>query len=351
MNINREVIISHFEHLKGLMEKEDQAVAHIDSLKDSGVSLNDRSHMKMAALQETSFYNDLTNDALLENFKQLPDDSGYIKHLAEISINVYTSADHAMLKDFLKSKGFLSNEFNLLDDLNNKKPTFKALIGSDSLDGLNNIISEIDALCGKNDILFERYNKSLISNSIHNVEVKSNVESVFWIMNKVDSPIVLGSKIDDIIVFDVGGKHDFTLSAHTISNPLVSYNAPEDKEPVKKTGLIAGFLHTKLEKTENAIKAEMLKETLDGFERSCLRHQDNIRNLTDSVIDFNLRSHAEKDPNISILRSHQIEYRRLDNLFRTIVRNNSDYVERSIDNNPEQLKIHHEIIKKHGYKP
>jgi len=350
MNINRDVIINHFEHLKGLMEKEDQAVAHIDSLKDNGVSLNDRSHMKMAALQETSFYNDLTNNALLENFKQLPDDAGYIKHLAAISINVYTSADHGMLKDFLKSKGFLSNEFNLLDDLNNKEPAFKALIGSDSLDGLNSIISDIDTLCGKNDILFERY-KSLINNSINNVEVKSNVESVFWIMNKVDSPIVLGSKIDDIIVFDVGGKHDFTLSTHNISNPLVSYNAPEDKKTVKKTGLIAGFLNNHLEKTENAIKAEVLKETLAGFESSCLRYQDNIRNLTDSVIDFNLRSHAEKDPNISILRSYQIEHGRLNDLFRTIVRNNSDYVERSIDNNPEQLKIHQEIIKKYGFKP
>lgn len=344
MNINKDTMINYFEHLNNLKSKEDETIKTISTLD---VSSAEKANMKRHALYETFTYSELADKELFAAFKEIPDNAGYIKYLAQVEIHVYTSADHALLKDLLQSKGFVSNDLDLVKAIDENKPAFKTVIGSDSLSGLKAIIQDIDTVCAQNNIAF---NEKVSDNIelISGVHVRKDVTSVFTSMTNISSPIILGSSTDNIIKYTLKNGYNFENSI-SVGNEIVSYDIPEVKEQAKKNGFITNFLLKKMAKAENDIKEKVIQQKIDSLRNGCDEYNELITKLTDSVVNFDINAHVS--PTVSTLRSAQIENKRAYSLFENIAQANKGYVERSIDNNPEQIETHKKIIQKHGFKP
>lgn len=306
MILSKEKVIEHFNSLKDLekIEKERCIAVRLDDtltpkqMRDEIEYANINRHFD-AGLLKTRFN---------ESLKISPDDEGYIKVIAELNINVYTKKDHSLLKKFLKTKGFESNEF----EFDENKPAFQTIIGSNTIAGLKDLINEVDELCGNNNIFFEakrtRYNDGAI-----NVDITEGINKVISIISKLDSPIMIGSKVDNIFNFNVNNNYNFSSTEKGNPNAFVSFDKPPEKPPQNS---IISFIVDKLTSdVGDEYKKNMLERNLSILKNGFLENQSDIQRLTKECIPFKPEKHMAENPNISILRAYQLEFKRSELLF------------------------------------
>lgn len=325
MNFNRETITDYFKAIK--------AINDLDDIPEN------ETEIKKLDNKIQHYVNQHDN---------IPQNEGYIQYLANITVDIYTQKDHQLLKNYLESKGFVSNDFKR--PLNEKKynPKFIALIGSDTEEGLNNMIMEINELCEKNDICFSSgvtintdESNPMFSQSPNNVIFYNKGESLD-ILTSARSSILLGSKINDVINFQLSGEYSYVEPYYNISDAkVISFEKPEVKES-PKLNFIAKFLDKKVEKEDEANKEYHLNKIITGINDNINRTLIKIKEITNFDIKADPFIHQLEDHNISKLRSVQIENNKLNVILDELTSNNKNILESS-----EKRK---NIILKNGYK-
>lgn len=306
MILNKEKVIEHFNRMESLEKIEKELGIAIRS--DEALSPKEmRTQIEHANINR-HFDTGVIKAKFNESFKLAPDDEGYIKVIAELNINVYTKKDHSLLKKFLKTKGFESNEF----EFDENKPAFQAIIGSNTITGLKNLISEVDELCGNNNIFFET-KKTRYNDGATNVNIIEGINKVISIISKLDSPIMIGSKVDDIFNFNVNQNYNFSVTEKGNPKAFVSFNKPPEK-PEQST--IISFIVEKLTSdVGDEYKKNMLERNLSIVKSGFLENQSDIQRLTKECIPFKPEKHITENPNISILRAYQLEFKKSESLF------------------------------------
>lgn len=315
MSINKEMVIEHFKNIQEL--KEIAAKKSLNIKNDESIPFYEKSEKILSLSIENDFQIELKNKAFLKLFESTSDDQGYIKQLAEININVYTKKDHGLLKDLLKSKGFESNKFQL----NDNEPSFSALIGSDSKEGLIKIIAEIDRVCGQNNIFFE-VDKESYNDGTSNVELGSSSKILEIALNRIDSPIVIGSKVNEIINFDVK-EYNFTMFMKSKKTEFISFDKTEKSVVVDKPNILKDFINKLMNKdSANETSTEqslVLANHLTNLKENFKKNQKNIKLITGIETQFEPEYHGIMDSKVGLLRSYQLELKRSDRLLKSVI--------------------------------
>lgn len=338
MKLNRNSAEEYFKNIKKIEDIEEETIKTLRATES--LSMDDRSIKIYEALAATNVNTEIETKKISDMYSNIFDGQGYIKYLAELSINVYTQKDHDLLKDLLKSKGFESNSF----DYPKNNPAFRSMIGSDSREGLQEILQQVSDLCGENDIFFELKRTIYNDGAVH-YQIKDEPEMVQYIMSQVNSPIIIGSKVDDIINFNIEGEYNFKFT-DLFSNlsKLISFEKPEKNTPNEKVGIISGFLNKLMVNAEKSFKDKMVEQNLISLENGFLSYQKDITKLTDITVPFKPAFHKIKDPSIGVLRSYQLEVLRARDLFNEISINGID------NKNESTLKEKNKsLIKKYGF--
>jgi hypothetical protein len=146
-------------------------------------------------------------------FLNLQDNSGYITHIATVNVPCADYLEHTLMKSFLESKGFISNNY-----LVNGNKVFSTVVGSDSAEGVEKIIQDINDYAAK-------YYMTVKSDPIESKKIAFNT------MMKVVNPILLGSKVDEVLSFplkeSISVTHSFTSLSKKMVNALSIYNVKE----------------------------------------------------------------------------------------------------------------------------
>lgn len=306
MILSKEKVIEHFNRIEALEKIEKELGIAIRA--DETLSPKEmRTQIEHANINK-HFDAGIIKAKFNESFKLAPDDEGYIKVIAELNINVYTKNDHSLLKKLLKSKGFESNEF----EFDENTPAFKAMIGSNTITGLKGLINEVDELCGKNNIFFE-VKKTRYNDGATNVNIIEGINKVIAIISKLDSPIMIGSKVNDVFNFNVNNNYNFSVTEKGNPDAFVSF----DKHPEKpEHNTVISFIVDKLTSdVGEEYKKNMLERNLSIVKSGFLENQSDIQRLTTECIPFKPEKYMESNPNISILRSYQLEFNRSQSLY------------------------------------
>lgn len=313
MTINKESVIEHFKFIQDLKERESEIKANIKN--DESLPSYEKTEKILNVSVDTDFQIDLKQKDLFKVFEELNDNEGYIKHLAEININVYTKKEHKLLKDLLKSKGFESNEFNA------KENKFSALIGSDSINGLNKIISEIDVLCGENNIFFE-LNQKAYTDGTNNVEIGSGSKLLAVALTRIDSPIVIGSKVNEVINFNVTD-YNFTMFMKSNGYKFIGFNKTEEEIIPEKKNILKDFINKLINKENSSdISDEQtlsLGTHISNIKEKFIENQKKVEIITGINTPFEPEFHSVMDSKVGLLRSYQLELKRSERLLTSII--------------------------------
>jgi len=302
MILTRETVVEHFKNIKGF---EDEESAKILEIRNNGqLTIEQKKDAISSASFDKEWNTDMKKYELLEHFKMADESEGYISVLAELNINVYTRKDHDLLKNFLKEKGFESNVFNFEENV----PAFKAMIGSNNDSGLKELLTEVEQVCGENNIYFSNV-RSKYNDGAENVKKVAYGRLAMAIMTKLDSPIVIGSKVDDVINFNVGNGYNFSVKNKTENDYFLSY-----EKPVAKNDGVLDFLIKKLpNKIENDYKEHMLERNLSMHKNGFMDHQKIMKELGAENVLFEPEKHKISNPKLSILKCYQMEAERIVN--------------------------------------
>lgn len=310
MNFNRETIIDYFQTLKNINE--------IDDIPENAAEIKKLDN-------KIQYY--------INQHDNIPENEGYIRYLANIKIDVYTKKDHQLLKSLLEEKGFASNEFERPLDEKKYNAKFVSLIGSDTEEGLKNIIIEINQLCEKNDICFSSAvtknmdeSNALFSQSYNNVFFYNKGESLD-ILTSSRSSILLGSKVNDIINFQLSSDYHYSEPYYNVGYvEVLSFEKPAVKE-LPKLNLITKFLDKKADKDDLANKEyhlnKIITELSDNIQRTIIK----IKELTHIEVQSDSFIHQLEDHKMSKLRSVQIENNRLNTILDDLISNNKNDLE------------------------
>lgn len=315
MILTRENTVEYFKKLKEIEEKEKEIFLRIRN--DDSLSTEKKKDRISYALSDKEFEIKMTKKNMVDSLELARESEGYIKILAEININVYTKKDHSLLKDLLKSKGFESNDFEFKEGV----PAFKAMIGSNNKEGLNTIIKAIDDLCGENNIFFEsKISKRRDVEGTINVQEIEGVRKAASIMSELNSPIIIGSKVGNVINFTVGNGYNFSVTDKVENNGFLSFDQP--KSSSDDYGIFNFLLKKLPNPVENDYKAHMLERNLSAIKSCFQQYSDNIKEFLEyrskyskedapkNVFDPEL--HKMENPKLSDLKCYQIELHRIE---------------------------------------
>jgi hypothetical protein len=204
MNYNKEEALNYYKEItetqKDLLQKVSDALV-LQEQKDSV------QNKKLA--ESISSFEQKMEDAFLN----LQDNSGYITHIATVNVPCADYLEHTLMKSFLESKGFISNNY-----LVNGNKVFSTVVGSDSAEGVEKIIQDINDYAAK-------YYMTVKSDPIESKKIAFNT------MMKVVNPILLGSKVDEVLSFplkeSISVTHSFTSLSKKMVNALSIYNVKE----------------------------------------------------------------------------------------------------------------------------
>lgn len=204
MNYNKEEALNYYKEVtetqKDLLQRVSDALvsqAEKDSVQNKKLA---ESILSLEQKMEDSFLN-------------LQDNSGYITHIATVNVPCADYLEHTLMKSFLESKGFISNNY-----LVNGNKVFSTVVGSDSAEGVEKIIQDINDYADK-------YYMTVKSDPIESKKI------AFTTMMKAVNPILLGSKVDEVLSFplkeSISVTHSFTSLSKKMVNALSIYNVKE----------------------------------------------------------------------------------------------------------------------------
>lgn len=204
MNYNKEDALKYY---KDITETQKDLLQRVS---DALVSQAEKDSVQNKKLAESiSSLEQKMEDAFLN----LQDNSGFITHIATVNVPCADYLEHTLMKSFLESKGFISNNY-----LVNGNKVFSTVIGSDSADGVEKIIQDINDYAAK-------YYMTVKADPIESKKAAFNT------MMKVVNPILLGSKVDEVLSFplkeSISVTHSFTSLSKKMVNALSMYNVKE----------------------------------------------------------------------------------------------------------------------------
>lgn len=204
MNYNKEDALNYYKEITETQKDLLQRVS------DALVSQAEKDSVQNKKLAESiSSLEQKMEDAFLN----LQDNSGFITHIATVNVPCADYLEHTLMKSFLESKGFISNNY-----LVNGNKVFSTVIGSDSADGVEKIIQDINDYAAK-------YYMTVKADPIESKKAAFNT------MMKVVNPILLGSKVDEVLSFplkeSISVTHSFTSLSKKMVNALSMYNVKE----------------------------------------------------------------------------------------------------------------------------
>ena len=204
MNYNKEDALNYYKEITETQKDLLQRVS------DALVSQEEKDSVQNKKLAESiSSLEQKMEDAFLN----LQDNSGYITHIATVNVPCADYLEHTLMKSFLESKGFISNNY-----LVNGNKLFSTVVGSDSADGVEKIIQDINDYSAK-------YYMTVKADPIESKKTAFNT------MMKVVNPILLGSKVDEVLSFplkeSISVTHSFTSLSKKMVNALSIYNVKE----------------------------------------------------------------------------------------------------------------------------
>lgn len=204
MNYNKEEILNYYKEVANIRKELLQRVA---DEKTMDMPTNTVEYEKYSSKNKKLMERNLTIDQKMEEvFLNIPDNSGYITHTAIISVSCDAYIEHTMMKNFLESKGFLSNKYSVSGNRQ-----FSAVIGSDSREGVDELLKDIN----------EFANKYYLKVKAEPVESK---QEAFNSMMKALNPILLGSKVNEILYFPLVESLTTTHSFSKLSRMMVNEN-------------------------------------------------------------------------------------------------------------------------------
>lgn len=204
MNYNKEEALNYYKEVtetqKDLLQRVSDALVSQEQ-KDS--VQNKRLAESISSLEQK----------MEDAFLNLQDNSGYITHIATVNVPCADYLEHTLMKSFLESKGFISNNY-----LVNGNKVFSTVVGSDSAEGVEKIIQDINDYAAK-------YYMTVKSDPIESKQTAFNT------MMKAVNPILLGSKVDEVLSFplkeSISVTHSFTSLSKKMVNALSIYNVKE----------------------------------------------------------------------------------------------------------------------------
>ena len=204
MNYNKEEALNYYKEVtetqKDLLQRVSDALVSQEQ-KDS--VQNKRLAESISSLEQK----------MEDAFLNLQDNSGYITHIATVNVPCADYLEHTLMKSFLESKGFISNNY-----LVNGNKVFSTVVGSDSAEGVEKIIQDINDYAAK-------YYMTVKSDPIESKQTAFNT------MMKAVNPILLGSKVDEVLTFplkeSISVTHSFTSLSKKMVNALSIYNVKE----------------------------------------------------------------------------------------------------------------------------
>ena len=204
MNYNKEEALNYY---KEVTEKQKDLLQRVS---DALVSQEQKDSVQNKKLAESILS---LEQKMEESFLNLQDNSGYITHIATVNVPCVNYLEHTLMQTFLDSKGFLSNNY-----LVNGNKLFSTVVGSDSAEGVEKIIKEINDYAAK-------YYMTVKADPIESKQTAFNT------MMKVVNPILLGSKVDEVLSFPLNEgmtiTHSFTSLSKKMVNALSIYNVKE----------------------------------------------------------------------------------------------------------------------------
>lgn len=219
MNYNKEEALSYYKEVADIRK---ELLQRVEDEKRMDMPKDTVAYEKYSNKNKKLMERNLTIDKKMEEvFLSLPDNSGYITHIATIDVGCLSALEHTVMKNFLESKGFLSNEYKATGN-----GSFSTSVGSDSSEGLNNIIKEVSNFASK------FYLKANV-NSLESRQEASNT------MMNCMSPILLGSKVNEILYFPLkensSATHNFSKLSKLLTTDKDLYRVQEfefkTKEP------------------------------------------------------------------------------------------------------------------------
>lgn len=204
MNYNKEEALNYY---KEVTEKQKDLLQRVS---DALVSQEQKDSVQNKKLAESILS---LEQKMEEAFLNLQDNSGYITHIATVNVPCVNYLEHTLMQTFLDSKGFLSNNY-----LVNGNKVFSTVVGADSAEGVEKIIKEINDYAAK-------YYMTVKADPIESKQTAFNT------MMKVVNPILLGSKVDEVLSFplkeSISVTHSFTSLSKKMVNALSIYNVKE----------------------------------------------------------------------------------------------------------------------------
>lgn len=204
MNYNKEEALNYYKEVTETQKD------LLQSVSDALVSQEQKDSVQNKKLAESILS---LEQKMEEAFLNLQDNSGYITHIATVNVPCADYLEHTLMKSFLESKGFISNNY-----LVNGNKVFSTVVGSDSAEGVEKIIQDINDYAAK-------YYMTVKSDPIESKKI------AFTTMMKVVNPILLGSKVDEVISFplkeSISVTHSFTSLSKKMVNALAIYNVKE----------------------------------------------------------------------------------------------------------------------------
>lgn len=124
---------------------------------------------------------------------------------------------------------------------------------------------------------------------------------------------MIGSKVNDVFNFNVNNNYNFSVTEKGNPDAFVSF----DKHPEKhEHNTVISFIVDKLTSdVGNEYKKNMLERNLSIVKSGFLENQSDIQRLTKECIPFKPEKHMADNPNISILRAYQLEFKKSEALF------------------------------------
>lgn len=270
----------------------------------------------------------------LDIFNSIPDNSGFITKLTALSLPVQTYEDHIKVKNFLMSKGFESNEYN------RKKKNNKvyALIGSDSIEGLLKLNKELESFCKDNLIKYDNSRFKNITERRH----------VFETMSDYKTSILLGSKVGDIINFELDGPYRFPYTPDKEHTPnFISFDKTPYHESQPKSSL-GQFINKMINRVESTLGMYGDVDKIVAKKGEIRKARDMVYSLTGIDIDIDYQQHMTNNAEITPFKAVELELDR----FNRIV-NELTNIEQS-GNEPvrprERLEERKTILKRNGVK-
>lgn len=193
MNYNQEDTLNYYKEIYAIRADLMQRVADEKYMEQGSVEHEKHSTQNRKLMERTLQLDHKMSDAFLG----LPENSGYITNIATLHVYCPSYLDHTLMKNFLESKGFPSNEYSMSGNR-----AFYTTVGSDSTEGLDKIIKEVE------DYATSYYLKAKVQ------DYQSKDEALNAMMS-CKSPILLGSKVGEIVNFPL---NENSLNGHSFSN-------------------------------------------------------------------------------------------------------------------------------------